>query len=622
MLKRVLMLLGVLFILSTYVTADVVVKDTGNGNVEVIFTYDDNSTEEMNVIGSFNSWTEPGDAMTKNSAGIWEYRLPATMDDEFIYKFFHDGNYISDENAPDEKDDGFGGMNGLVIVSDLVSMAPTTDGTPAAPVVKRQKTTFGTTTYVESSTNIDSDSVVDAKSVWKFSGDLVKNMPGYIELTFFEGSNTIYQKDTSSEDEESNEIKLEDGLESLGSGFLFNPAYYLGGYNRPVLDAFGFGFDTKFVSYYSGYGSTTFKEHTSTLWNTVDGDYSAEDGYSLITTDQDIGPLNIYAGIAPNKSNQDYYGYYTYVQASIAGIEAEFFYDMQSGTTDTPEDIFTDIPRQNIDFGLTYKNDLFSVSGELLTSEYTAGGTAMDRPSEDRLAAEVQFNLTHEFADLSVGYKNRGIAAQLIYMDNDDVLGSADTSTIYLDSTFNMLTNIIPGMNVKVVTAGDEAEVADLELNVKPFVTISELTLAGQNFTTDFYTEIGLTQTEGSDDTYSIKTGLAITNDLLTVNYGLEKGDNIFNSLLLGYQLPADVKAEIGVGYWMGDEIENTFGFATGLDWKVPSAKGKYPHVYINYQKDLNAYSTGGESLSTTDYRLNSSITEINQISAGISWDF
>ena len=44
------------------------------------------------------------------------------------YKFVADGNWISDPNAPDSDDDGFGGKNGVVTV--------TADGKIGKPIPK------------------------------------------------------------------------------------------------------------------------------------------------------------------------------------------------------------------------------------------------------------------------------------------------------------------------------------------------------------------------------------------------------------------------------------------------------------------------------------------------------
>ncbi|HTH14374.1 MAG TPA: glycogen-binding domain-containing protein, partial [Spirochaetia bacterium] len=113
-----LFLLAAAFLMGSAAFAEIALKDAGNGQVTITFTYQDDKASEMDVIGSFDNWTAPGEAMTKNPAGLWEKAITAASTDEITYKFYSKGTWITDEKAPDLKDDGYGGHNGLIVVAD------------------------------------------------------------------------------------------------------------------------------------------------------------------------------------------------------------------------------------------------------------------------------------------------------------------------------------------------------------------------------------------------------------------------------------------------------------------------------------------------------------------------
>jgi hypothetical protein len=106
--------------------AEVKVKALDANNVQITFTYKDDVDSEMGVIGSFDNWTVPGEPMARNAAGLWEKTIQVLTTDEVQYKFYSKGTWITDADAPDQKDDGFGGHNGLIVVTDILSGAVAT----------------------------------------------------------------------------------------------------------------------------------------------------------------------------------------------------------------------------------------------------------------------------------------------------------------------------------------------------------------------------------------------------------------------------------------------------------------------------------------------------------------
>ena len=71
---------------------------------------------EIYVAGDFNDW-KPDQYRMKEKDGFYylELKLPIG---EYAYKFVVDGNWIYDENAEEFREDGFGGINSILIVGD------------------------------------------------------------------------------------------------------------------------------------------------------------------------------------------------------------------------------------------------------------------------------------------------------------------------------------------------------------------------------------------------------------------------------------------------------------------------------------------------------------------------
>lgn len=648
MFKKIILTLMALLFISSLAFGDVTVKDLGDGQAEITFTYQDNEAPEMNVIGSFNSWLEPGDAMVKNAAGLWEYKLVSFADDEIIYKFF-DGTYISDANAPDEKDDGFAGMNGLIIVADLLleaPVAPATDGTISnAPVKKtRKKSTFGTETYIESDTRFSTvdddlkavDSVVNAKSVWKFDGDLTANMPGYLEITFFDGSPTVWS-DYEDDDPTTDGVTLPDGMETLASGFIFNPIYYFGGNERPALDKFRFGFNTKYLNYNTGYANSTLPGHDSVLWETIDkdetvadGGIAAGDGYSSFNTVVNLEgiDLNIDTTVVPNSVGENY-GLFAIVNSTKGPFRADIQYEMESGTSDDFQKMFSNIPRQNIILGLGYNSSPIAVNAQLLNSYYIKGLANMKGPAEDRLAAAVKVAYTkEEDLGLSLEYKIRGLVAKMLYADNDSVLGTEDTQTVDLGTFYKISNQITPRLDVTAVLANEDTFSSNISLTFKPGTKFDFTEKMGKTTTGDVYVNIGM-NTDAAEDEQDISfvVGATTTVDSITLNYGYDGSDEdiTFNSLLLKAALKNDFTAELGLGLRDGDDVINEFGFSVGASWKLPTPRAKEPLLYCNFVYNIDPYETGSTGAllgDSNDYHLSNISDGEAAIRLGIVWNY
>jgi 1,4-alpha-glucan branching enzyme len=83
----------------------------------VLFTYFDTKASRVNIVGDFNNWSMTADPMyDREGNGWWSLRLPLKSG-RYQYKFLVDGsNWIPDPANAETSDDGFGGLNSIVIV--------------------------------------------------------------------------------------------------------------------------------------------------------------------------------------------------------------------------------------------------------------------------------------------------------------------------------------------------------------------------------------------------------------------------------------------------------------------------------------------------------------------------
>ena len=83
----------------------------------VLFTYFDTKASRVNIVGDFNNWSIIADPMyDREGDGGWTIRLPLGPG-RYEYKFLIDGTkWVPDPANADTSDDGFGGLNSIVIV--------------------------------------------------------------------------------------------------------------------------------------------------------------------------------------------------------------------------------------------------------------------------------------------------------------------------------------------------------------------------------------------------------------------------------------------------------------------------------------------------------------------------
>ncbi len=632
--------------------AEIAVKDLGSGKVEITFTYKDDKASEMGAIGSFNSWTVPGTAMTRNGANLWEITVPALATDEIQYKFYSNGSWIVDAMSPDKKDDGYGGTNGLIIVADILSgvtpavpgVAPVAVKTAVkAAVGGRQKVSFGTMTYLESDTTFDTGdkkfkplgTALNAKSVWKFNGDLVAGMPGRIEITTYNGHSKIIDKGG---------IEAADGLQNLAAGLVFNPLYYLGGNKKPSLDKFSFGFDTPFLVYETGYVNSLLPAHKNLLWDTVVDTQLANDGYSsfaLGTKLKNIGDVAIDAAIVPNKSQTGFFGMYGFTSAEAGIVKAEVQYEMLSSNKTEEAKIFKDLAQQNILAGASASMDGFTLTAQGLVSSYLKDSPGDKVSAKEKVALSILFGYAdyYETWGANARYDYRGgLGAKMLYADNAEVIGLPATQKADLNGFYKIGYWFTGKGDLSAVLATEKPLTVNIPVMIKPGVIVNLETLKFMPLTVEVATQFCYdTKPIVGDKSFNLKWagaklafGALVPGvlDGIDVYYKMDRTnkDVMFNSLLSEFNLAHALKAQAGFGLRSGTGVVNALGFALGVNYVLPIPAAKTPVVYSQFVYNMDPYNEEGSyTYDITDFGPDNGIAGSDGTGAlrfGMKWDF
>lgn len=644
--KRLTTTLAALLFCGTLAFGEIALKDLGNGQVEITFTFKDSSSE-MGVIGSFDNWTAPGEAMTKNEAGLWEKTIQAGNADVITYKFYSKGTWIFDERAPDKKDDGYGGFNGLIPVADILAgVLPAVPGAAPLPppkagpkVAGRPKLSFGTETFIESSTTFLTatsevrDSVINAKSLWKLQGDLIAGMPGFLEVTAFNGSPKLHAK---------NGIEIDEGLEALSAGFLFNPIYYLGGNKRPTLDKFRFGFDSPYLTYETGYGNTPLPLHKSVLWNTVSDPYIAGDGYSAFLLGpkaKSWGDFAIDAGLVPNKSLGGAYGLYGWASVDAYGVKLEGQYAMKSGTKTDASLYFTKPPRQDFLGAADLYWEGLVLRGQYLTSVFGEGISGADLPARERTAYKVVGGYVDSYGDLEVlvGYAFRGgVATQMLYLNPADtisVLGKAQTQSVSLTGFQKFGYWGVAKWEASRVSPLLESPETNVVLQLRPgfVLDFAKLDLFEAAVEVFAKMESNSDPAPGVEKLALVSAGAKVDTPWADLHYKFDNSVKsvLLNSLLSEVPLAKDLNALAGVALRTGSGAKQALGFVLGASTVLPVPEAKTPTAYVQMVYNLDPFnndkSAGTPGYDLTDFGPTNGASAFDGLGAlrfGLKWKY
>ena len=83
----------------------------------VRFSLNSTKADRVSIAGDFNNWSSTADPLLdRDGTGLWTIVLPLEPG-RYEYKFVLDGEkWIPDPGNPEKVDDGFGGVNSLVVV--------------------------------------------------------------------------------------------------------------------------------------------------------------------------------------------------------------------------------------------------------------------------------------------------------------------------------------------------------------------------------------------------------------------------------------------------------------------------------------------------------------------------
>jgi len=643
--------------------AEVRIKSVDANTVEITFLYK-HPASEMNVIGTFDNWTVPGEAMTKNADGVWEKTITAAVTDEIQYKFFTKDVWIFDPMAPDKKDDGFGGNNGLIIVADILSGA--TELPSSAPVAKaegeekkaapkevRSKLNFGTTTVLGSRTTFSTQGLVDktkkgietdesgfyAKSGINFNGSIVPNMSVYLDMKILEGYKNIWSQDSRG----NITTKTNDGFRDLAYGLMTNPVYYMNGADSN-LKALKTGIETPWVKWETGYGEARSLKRQSMLWTTLN-DRNGDDGYTRFDLGESLRPIGdgfLNAGFLPNRFGGEM-GVASWLGYELGSQTIDFQYDMKSAQKMDLSKFFDKLYHQDLLLGYKIRVGSVEVKVHGLMNFFSEDDFAIAKDT----AGAFEVNFDRDGTGVLFGYRYTGDRANMLYGDNDGSLGRQASQRVLLNLFARPNTMFKGGIDSNAVIANHNLENTDVEFYAKPWAEFNLEGVAGKPSSLNAYAKFNYTMKDGyvyvaSDEKlllgeFGTKWYLSEPVKGMTkgmdVYYGFNNWDSyrMFHSLVSSIKFVNNVSLELGTGVRLVrddqkqsmKDANNLLGFAIGSSWKLPAPKLKTPLLYGAFVYNMDPIGEG--SLAMKDFVTDGGADKMNgkaQLRVMMKWEF
>jgi len=668
-IKRLLATMALALCVVAVSMADVKIKNLDGTNVEITFTFKDDAASQMNVIGSFDGWTVPGEPMTRNAAGLWEFVLKAKVSDEIQYKFYNNGAWIFDFKAPDKKDDGFGGNNGLIVVADLLAGAAAKSGSGAAAADPfASKLNFGMYTILGSVSNFSTQGVVDkktkgfetdntavkGKAYWKIGGTLLPNVNAWFEMKAFDGVQSIWAQDSTGKVSPD----AGTGIAQLIGGFLSNPVTYLGG-GQPYLNSVKTGLTTPYVIWETGYGYAKPTKRTAILWETLQ-DQDGGNGYMRFDLGpelQKVGSGKLELTLAPNRMGGNY-AFFGWADYAVGDYKVDFQYDVKSAESATLSKIFDKLYHQDFILGAAAKVAGLDLKAQGLVNLFSESTFA----PETNLAGDFKaiWSLPGDKFGITAGYRYTGSAVATLYGDNDsgesDTLGDAGTQRAILNLFGKPLADLKLGVDLRLryFVLNPTATLAD-ELYSKPWIEANLSSLMGRKSTLNAYVKLGYlldpnfvyvsdkavfnAQEAGAKLSVAEPLPGTILNVDTWLGFNNSEADRTLTTLVTQIKLPKDRYAEIGLGLRLPRsyasqaiiDANNPFAFSLGGSWMLPIAEIKKPVLFGAFVWNMDPYDiTNGSndataSLNFTDYIVNGGVGKRDgkaQFRLMLKWDF
>jgi len=643
MMKKMLSFIAAFLVLGGALFADVTVKDLGDGNAEVTFLFK-GAAKEVLLAGDFTDWQNGALAMTKTDNGF-ELKKTFPMATTLKYKFIVDGTWLFDAKSPDKTDDGFGGFNGVVDVAKLVAVekAKASGDSSALEKLMASQTglKFGTFTQVTARSNFITRNIADpakkgfetdnvdikAKSYWKLSGELLKNVPAYIELKAFDTTKTLYAVGPTG----TVTTKIEDGLNDFATGMLFYPFNYLKG-GTPEVGHFKVGVNTDYVNLETANNWAKPSKRSTVLWTTVtDSDSGA--GYLQFTNGnaiQKFGDLKLDVGIVPNKTLSAL-GLRTWIAGTyMDDYTVEIQWDSKSTATKQLVTNYFDAFTGDLIAGakgvfgpVTAKAQmLMPVSSTTVTKALAAKG-------------EVTFTATSFGITANAGYYEPN--ASMLYGDNGGL--SAGKFVVYANPYVSIVDGAKVGMEVTNTTTYEFKYADSNTTNLKPYVNLDLLKAFDiYNATVDAYAKMDLNLASGvaSSDQFKFnELGVHVALPELSsldINYGLQMGTvKMFNTLIASVATKPGINVQAGLGLrttndkatQLDKDKNELFAFSLGANYKVEAMKNGV--VYAAFVYNMDPYEDDKDNLDMDGYRPDKKIDDfagLARFRLGVKWDF
>lgn len=640
-MKKLTAFIAALLVLGSFVMADVSVKDLGDGTAEVTFFYGNPKASEVVVAGTWTDWEKAAHPMTKVEKG-WEYKTVQPHDAVLKYKFISDGNWTPDLKAPDSTDDGFGGKNGLVEVAKLVAVekAKATGDTAALEKLSAAGLKFGMFTQVNlmstmktravsdpTKQGLEADNVqIKAKSYWKISGDILPNMPTYIELKAFDGTKDLYAINAKG----TVTTKTADGIESVATGLLFHPFNYWNGNENSVLGHFKAGLNTPFVNLETGYNWAKPSKRENILWLTVkDGDANA--GYLQISNGskiQQFGDVKIDAALVPNKSLGSLAMRSWLNVAYKDMVTAEVQWDAKSTAAEqVASEFFSDFT------GNVIPGVKFNMSGFDLKAQASIP-VASDKV-KDGMAFKVLAGYGMDMFGVTATFGNYQKNASMMFGDGDHIKNNK--SIIELNPWIKPMDGLKIGLDNKMTTNDKFKMDIENTFDFKPYVNVDLGKLAAVKMTVDGYSKLffDANADEFKFNELGIKIGMTEVSEAVPsfdVYYGLQNADiKSLHTLIASLTTKPGIGVDIGTGIRLtnsdasdGQKDNNAMlGFVMGADYKVKALKDGV--LFGAFVYNMDPYDDDKDELKWSDYRPDKGIDDFAgyaKLRLGMKWDF
>jgi hypothetical protein len=439
-MKKGLILLSILLIFTTSAFADVTVESAGD--VKVTFSYTpDYDAGFVGLVGDFQGWNLDGAVpMTKNEDGSWSVTLDAKPGDNFLYKFNVDGEWTEDPNAPKTSDDGFGGLNGRVVVDDFIG-GVVDDGTFRPELYfKSNAAIYTVNTAITENPNDEAEkaflySGTDLRAKWYpvVEGSPLEFLDIVLEVKAFDGTLDLYKASavtTFTGTEWVVGTDWEQGAKNFATLF-FGPTGVFGAPNPTEMIKLKQTWKLPFVNLLTATGYAQVGDEESILYKIVKGDEDSNAGileiYNPESFDLGFGTLDF--KVAPNKRTGAF-GLYSYVNLDVTDLAlVSLGYNMLSSEGadvtligDTAQSALTLGVSQDTPFG-TYK-----IQGLLNVID------GVDLADGYAIAAEYD----ETFGDFSIvfGAKQAGGSATLLYGDNGGL--DVGKTTVYINPSISV----------------------------------------------------------------------------------------------------------------------------------------------------------------------------------------